>query len=55
MTLILMGDWCSESWNPNPKETSAKVKTLVTNVSTLARKNIFSSHQDSFFLLTGAF
>jgi hypothetical protein len=38
MTLILMGDWCSEGWNRNPKEISAKVEMLVTQRWSLARK-----------------
>jgi hypothetical protein len=38
MTLILMGDWCSEGWNRNPKEISATVEMLVTNAVSLARK-----------------
>jgi len=38
MTLILMGDWCSEGCSQKPKEISAKVKMLVTQQRSLARK-----------------
>jgi hypothetical protein len=38
MTLILMGDWCSEDCNRKPKEISAKVEMLVAGSWNLARK-----------------
>jgi len=40
-TLILMGDWCSQSCNRNWKEISAKGKMSVTQRSSSTRKRKF--------------
>jgi len=41
VTLILMGDWCSEGCNRNLKEISAKGKRSVTQRSASTRKRKF--------------
>jgi len=54
MTLILMGDWCSEGCNLKPNEISALVEMSVTWDPGFSRK-VFFLALEKFFLLTGAF
>jgi hypothetical protein len=47
-TLIQKGDWCSEELTPNPNETMAMVRMLMT-AKKIDQKISFSRHRVGFF------